>query len=140
MQSEIDKIRNWKAPEEREDPALEFPPPDEPDQAAKQQAKPKPKPKAKNPSAPKAKAKSDKKTGWFIEAYPIVEKDGKVVIDMANMVPYGPIATTTPSGAMKAFNALAEKSPGALSHHSIRIVNVVDVFSTRSSQVVKVVR
>lgn len=136
-QSEIDKIRSWKAPEEKEDPALEFPPKDdEPAPAPKAQ----PKPKAKNPSAPKAKARSDKRTGWFIEAYPIVEKDGKVVVDMANMAPYGPIATTTPSGAMKAFNALAEKNPEALSHHSIRIVNVVDVFSTRSSQVVKVVR
>ena len=126
-----------KNPEPSNDPALDFPPPD--DEPVEKPAKER---KPRKPSAPRAKsaknAKSEK-VGWFIETYPLVDKDGKSVADLSGMVAWGPVQATNLTGVMKSFKALAEKSPEAVNHHSIRIVKVEKVFSTKTRQVVEVV-
>ncbi len=117
-----------------DDPALDFPTKDdEPVKPAKKERKP------RKQTTPKAKSSKSEKIGWFIEAYPIVtDENGKMTADVSNMVPYGPVQATNLAGVMKAFKALAEKSPAAVSNHSIRIVKVEKVFSTKTRQVVEI--
>ena len=117
-----------------EDHALDFPPKD--DEPAEKPAKER---KPRKKSTPKAKSAKSEKVGWFIETYPLVDKDGKSVADLSGMTAWGPVQATNLTGVMKSFKALAEKSPEAVNHHSIRIVKVEKVFSTKTRQVVEVV-
>lgn len=139
MQSEVQKIMNWKPSDEKEDPALEFPPKDEPAAAAA------PKPKARKPAAPKAKPKTkknaqlQKQLGWFIECVPIVEKeDGTLASDISKRTSTAVLNAKGVNDVMKKFRDMAATSPDTVSHHAVRFVKVEKAFVTKTRQVVDI--
>ena len=138
LQNDVNKVINWKAPEDKDDPALEFPPKD--DTPAAQAPAPKPKAKAKPKAKPKAKGKGmlSNQLGWFIETVPVHEENGTIVSDrtQAKQVPC-PKAKNA-NEALKVFKELAATSPDSVSHHAVRIMKVEKAFLTKTRTIVDI--
>ena len=102
-------IVNWKAPEDKDDPALEFPPKDDkPDATAPAPAAAaQPKSRAKAKSKPKARAKGAlaSQLGWFIETVPTHEENGTVVSDRTKAMQTPCPKAKNANEALKVFRA-----------------------------------
>ena len=137
-QNDVNKIMNWKAPEDG--PAPDFPPKDGASAAQAPATSPKPKAKAKPKAKPKAKGKGmlASQIGWFVETVPIREENGTIVSDRTQAKQTPCPKAKNANEALKVFKEMAATSPESVSHHAVRILKVEKAFLTKTRTIVDI--
>ena len=135
--SEVQKIMNWKAPEDKpaesQQPLVE-------DNPAPVQDKPK---KQRKPSAPKAKGKKkgrlDVMLGWFLETVPVYDKeDGTLGSDISKRTIEPVKGAKGIADLMKYFRNKAATDPESVTGKAIRFVKVEKVFVAKTRTIVDI--